>query len=399
MELPDRPLAPATRLAHAGRAATPSATQPVAPPLYQSVVYRFDSLEQLDGVYAGTTPGYFYYRYGTPNHHQLEQLVADLEGAEAAVAAASGMAAFSATALGLLASGDHVIADRSLYGGTYTVLTAELPRFGVEVSFVDPDEPGALARAARPRTRLLLLETLTNPTLRVTDLPRLATEAHARGWLVCVDNTFTTPCLIRPLAHGADLVWHAASKYFGGQSQVLGGVVAGSRALIERVRSCVIHLGIAGGAFDPWLATQGLATLALRMERCSQNAQRVAAWLEQQPAVARVHYPGLASHPQRALAERLYPDGCGGMLSFELRGGQAAAIAFLRRLRLIAFVPSLGDVTTTAAYPPAMSHRNVPPDALAAMGIGPGLVRLSIGIEAVEDILADLEQALAGEGA
>jgi cystathionine gamma-synthase len=396
MAQPRRPLAPATRLAHAARAAVSSATQPVAPPLYQSVVYRFDSLEQLDGVHAGTTPGFFYYRYGTPNHHLLEQVVADLEGAEDAVAAASGMAAFSAALLALLSAGDHVLVDRQVYGGTYSVLTDELPRFGVEVEFVDLAVPEALARAARPSTRLLLLETLTNPTVRVTDLPRLCAEAHARDWVVCVDSTFTTPCLIQPLAHGADLVWHAASKYFGGQSQVLGGIVAGSRTLIERVRTSIIHLGVAGGAFDPWLATQGLATLALRMERCCANAQAIATWLEQQPAVARVHYPGLASHPQHALAQRLYPHGYGGMLSFDLVGGAEAARAFLPGLQLIAFVPSLGDVTTTVAYPLAMSHRNVPPDELAAMGVGPGLVRLSVGIEAVADVIADLERALAG---
>jgi cystathionine beta-lyase/cystathionine gamma-synthase len=398
MNPPPRPLAPATRLAHAARAAVSSATQPVAPPLYQSVVYRFDSLDQLDAVLEDTTAGFFYYRYGTPNHHQLEQVVADLEGAEDAVAAASGMAAFSAALLALLSAGDHVLVDRQVYGGTYSVLTSELPRFGVEVEFVDLAAPEALARAARPTTRLLLLETLTNPTLRVTDLPRLCGEAHARDWLVCVDSTFTTPCLIQPLAYGADLVWHAASKYFGGQSQVLGGIVAGSRTLIERVRTSIIHLGVAGGAFDPWLATQGLATLALRMERCCANARTIAAWLEQQPAVARVHYPGLVSHPQHALAQRLYPHGYGGMLAFELVGGAEAARAFLPGLQLIAFVPSLGDVTTTVAYPLAMSHRHVPPDELAAMGVGPGLVRLSVGIEDVADVIADLERALAGVG-
>jgi cystathionine gamma-synthase len=399
MKPPPRPLAPATRLAHAAHAAAGSATPPVAPPLYQSVVYRFDSLDQVDGVLAGTTPGYFYYRYGTPNHRLLEQTVADLEGAADAVAAASGMAAFSATLLALLSAGDHVLVDRQVYGGTYTVLTAELPRFGVEIEFVDLAAPDALAHAARPTTRLLLLETLTNPTLHVTDLPRLCAEAHARGWLVCVDSTFTTPCLIQPLSHGADLVWHATSKYFGGQSQVLGGIVTGAGPLIERVRTSIIHFGVAGGAFDPWLATQGLATLALRMERCCANALAVAAWLERQPAVARVYYPGLPSHPQHALAQRLYSHGYGGMLAFDLAGGAAAARTFLPRLQLIALVPSLGDVTTTVSYPLAMSHRNVAPDDLAAMGVGDGLIRLSVGIEAVEDVIADLEQALAAGGA
>jgi cystathionine gamma-synthase len=395
MARPPRPPALATRLAHVGRAAPPVANAPVAPPLYQSTAGRFASLEQLEAILAGSEPGYFYYRYGTPNHTLLERTVADLEGAPAAVAAASGMAALSATLLALLQAGDHVLVDRHIYGGTYSLVTSELPRLGVDIAFIDPAAPDALA-VARPRTRLLLLETLTNPTLRVTDLPRLAAAAHEGGLLVCVDNTFTTPCLIQPLAHGADLVWHSTSKYFGGQSQVLGGLVAGPEDLIARIRETVIHLGVAGGAFDAWLAGQGLATLALRVERACANALQVARHLEQHPAVARVHYPGLESHPQHALARRLYPHGQGGMLSFELAGGEAAARAFLAGLRLIELVPSLADVTTTVTYPLATSHRGLPPEALAAMGVRPGLVRLSIGIEAVEDVLADVDAALAG---
>jgi cystathionine beta-lyase/cystathionine gamma-synthase len=396
MARPPRPRALATRLAHVGRAVPPVANAPVAPPLYQSTAGRFASLEQLEAVLAGNEPGYFYYRYGTPNHTLLERTVADLEGAAAAVAAASGMAALSATLFALLTAGDHVLVDRHIYGGTYALVTTELPRLGIAATFVDLDAPDALAAAVQPRTRLLLLETLTNPTLRVTDLPRLAAAAHERGLLVCVDNTFTTPCLIQPLAHGADLVWHSTSKYIGGQSQVLGGVVAGPADLVARIRETVIHLGVAGGAFDAWLAGQGLATLALRVERACANARQIAEYLEQQPAVARVHYPGLASHPRHALARRLYPHGHGGMLSFELAGGETAARAFLAGLRLIEFVPSLADVTTTVTYPLATSHRGLPPEALAAMGVGPGLVRLSIGIEAVADVLADLDAALAG---
>ena len=396
MARPQRPLALATRLAHVSRAAPPVANAPVAPPLYQSTAGRFASLEQLEAVLSGADPGYYYYRYGTPNHTLLERVVADLEGAPAAVAAGSGMAALTATLCALLQAGDQLLVDRHIYGGTYTLVTAELPRLGIATSLVDLDAPGALAAAVQPTTRLLLLETLTNPTLRVTDVPRLAAEAHERGLLVCVDNTFTTPCLIQPLAHGADLVWHSTSKYLGGQSQVLGGIVTGPADLIERIRETVGHLGVAGGAFDAWLAAHGLATLALRVERASANALQVARFLEEHPAVMRVHYPGLASHPYHALARRLYPRGYGGMLSFELAGGAAAVRAFLAGLRLVELVPSLADVTTTVTYPRATSHRNLPPEALATMGVGPGLARLSIGIEAAEDILADLDGALAG---
>jgi cystathionine beta-lyase/cystathionine gamma-synthase len=395
MHAVSRPRAPATRLAHAGRQAISLTNPPLAPPLYQSAVGRFDSLEQFEAVYTGQTPGYFYYyRYGTPNHALFESAVADLEGAEAAVAASSGMAALAATLLALLTPGDHVLVDRYVYGGTYALLTGALARQGIEASFVDLEDPAALARASRPRTRLLLLETLTNPTLRVTDLPALSRVAHEHGWLVCVDNTFTTPYLVQPIAHGADLVWHSASKYFAGQSQAMGGVIAGAQALVEHIRAYITRLGMAPGPFDVWLALQGLSTLALRLERASQNALEIARYLAQHPAVAQVHYPGLPSHPHHALARQLYPHGYGGMLAFELAGGKEAALAFLKRLQLIAFVPSLADVTTTVSYPPATSHRHVPAELLAAMGIRPGLVRLSVGIEAVEDLIADLDQAL-----
>ncbi|HWP30075.1 MAG TPA: aminotransferase class I/II-fold pyridoxal phosphate-dependent enzyme, partial [Chloroflexota bacterium] len=217
----------ATRLAHLGRGIVEAANTPLAPPLYQTVVYRFEGLDQLEAVLDGREPGFFYYRYGTQNHALLERGVAELEGAEAAVAASSGLAALAATLLALLAPGDHVLVDRYVYGGTYTLLTTEIARWGIEVSFVDLAGPDALAAVVRPRTRLLLLETLTNPTLRVVDIPALAAAAHAHGVLVCVDSTFTTPCLVQPLALGADVVWHAMSKYFGGQSQALGGIVAG----------------------------------------------------------------------------------------------------------------------------------------------------------------------------
>ncbi len=388
----------ATRLARVGRGPDPTGNAPLAHPLYQTVVYRFDSLDRLQAVLDGTEPGYFYYRYGTPNHALLERAVAELEGADGAVAAASGMAALAGTLLALLTAGDHVLVDRYIYGGTYTLLTAELARLGIEPTFVDLDAADAIARATRPRTRLLLLETLTNPTLRVADLPRVSAAAHAAGLLVCVDSTFTTPYLIQPLAHGADLVWHASSKYLGGQSQALGGIVAGSEPLIRRIRDTVIHLGVACGPFDAWLTAQGLATLALRVERASDNARQIAAHLERHPAVARVHYPGLPSHPQHALARQLYRRGFGAMLSFELAAGERAARAFLQGLRHIPFVPSLADVATTVSYPVATSHRNVPPDAQVAMGVGPALVRLSVGVEALADLVADLEAALAESG-
>jgi cystathionine beta-lyase/cystathionine gamma-synthase len=394
--LPPSQLELPTRLAHLSRALDPPANLPMAPALYQSVAYRFRDLEHVDDFHAGTTRDFLYYRYGTPNARLLERAVADAEAAEAAVATGSGMAAIAAVLLALLANGDHVVADRHIYGGTFALLTTDLPRLGIETTFVDLEEANGLAAAARSSTRILLLETLTNPTLRVTDLPRLATAAHERGWLVCVDNTFTTPCLIQPRLHGADLVWQATSKYIGGQGQALGGVVAGGQDLVDSIRAAVSRLGLGSAPFDAWLAAQGLATLALRMERACQNAQHVADFLAHHPAVAVVHYPGLASHPHHDLARRLYRRGYGGMLACELKGGDAAVRALLRRLRLIGFVPTLADVTTTVSVPAATSHRDLPPPVLAAMGVGPGLVRLSCGIEAADDIVADLAQALDG---
>lgn len=367
---------------------------PLVQPLYQSTVFTFRTVAALDAVYEQPASGHVYYRMGTPNTTALEASLADLEGGEAAVAAASGMGALASLLLGLVGSGDHLIADRHAYGGTFTLLTQELPRLGIEVSVVDVDHLAAVEAAFRPTTRALLLETLTNPTLRVPDVPALVALGRAHGAVVVVDNTFTTPCLIRPLSHGADLVWHSLAKYLGGHSGTMGGIVVGRAELIERVRSKVIHFGASLGSFDAWMVGHGLPTLPLRMRAHSDNALAVAQFLSQHPLVGRTIYPGLESHRDHQRARRLLSGGFGGMVTFSLVGGRPAAERFLEALELIAFAPSLADVTTTISYPVATSHRGLAPAALAAMDVDEGMLRLSVGIEDVADVIADLDHAL-----
>lgn len=383
-----------TIAARAAATREPGVAPPLVQPLYQSTVYAFDSLEQIDDVYENRAEGHIYYRMGTPNASALELSMARLENGPAAVSAASGMGVVSALLLALARAGDHLIADRHAYGGTHTLLTQELPRLGIEVSLVDVDDLASVEAAIRPQTRGILVETLTNPTLRVADVPAIAQVGRARGIPVVVDNTFTTPVITRPLDLGADVVWHSLAKYLGGHSGGMGGVAVGRADLIEATRSKVVHLGANIGPFDAWMVGHGLPTLALRMEAHGRNALDIARFLESHPAVRRVLYPGLPSHPDHGLARSIFRHNFGGMVSFSVRGGRPAAAAFLRNLDLIAFAPSLADVTTTVSYPVATSHRGLPDETLDQLGIDPGMIRLSVGIEDLVDITADLTRAL-----
>jgi cystathionine gamma-synthase len=320
----------------------------------------------------------------------------DLEGAEAAVTAASGMGIATAAVLSLAGSGDLIVADRHAYGGTYTLLTHDLPRLGVEVCLIDAVDLDAARKALGRQPKALLVEALSNPTMRVADVPALCALGRAFDVPVLVDATFASPAILRPLEYGAALSWHSTAKYLGGHSAACGGVAAGERGLVEAMREKIVHLGACLGAMDAWLALLGLPTLPLRMPEHSRLGIDVARHLEAHPAVTRVYHPGLPSHPHHALYERLYPHGCGGMLSFELRGGGEAARSFLNGLKAIAFAPSLADVATTVSYPYATSHYGLPEAALQAVGVGPGMIRVSAGIEATVDVLAELDQALAG---
>lgn len=383
-----------TRAVHASRAEAPTA--PFGDPIYQVAAFTFPSVAASDAVFGGSAPGHVYTRFGNPNTDGLARGVAALEAAPAGAAFASGMAAITCLILAACGPGDHVVAQADAYGGTRHLLADELSRLGIAASFADVPEVAAFAAACRPNTRLFLVETVSNPLLRVADIEGLAALAHERGARLLVDNTFTTPCLYQPLKAGADAVLHSATKYLGGHGDVTAGVAAGPDELIDRAKKIGIGLGLSLDAFSAWLACRGMKTLALRMERSSANAARCAAHLAAHPAVAQTFYPGLDRHPDHERARRMLGDTFGAMVSFTLRGGLAAVERFLAGARLIRFVPSLGDVSTTVTHPASTSHRALSAEERRRMGIDDGLLRLSVGIEDLSDILADLDAALAG---
>lgn len=397
-----------TRAVHAGRVgAAPGAGRPeansapfvpVTPPIHPSVTYVYRSAAELDAVFGGEIPGYVYTRHGNPTLDAMERAVADLEGGEAAVSFASGMAALHAALLALdLEQGDRIVAGRDLYGATLTLLETVFRPAGIRVDYVDLTETAAARNALAMPTKAVLCETISNPLLRVMDVPMLAELARAAGaWLV-VDSTFSTPYLIQPLALGAAVVVHSATKYLSGHGDVMGGVVAigrGAGGLAEGLRERRRVLGSILGPHEAWLILRGMQTLGLRMQRHCANALQVAEWLRDRAEVDAVHYPGLRHHPQHAVAERLFGNrGHGGVVSFEVRdAGQPEVFRFMDALRLCLLGTTLGDVYSQLLYPARSSHRRQQPEARRAMGIGDGLVRLSVGIEAPNDIIADLER-------
>ncbi|KAB1159106.1 PLP-dependent transferase [Micromonospora sp. AMSO12t] len=364
----------------------------VSPPIVQSATFSAESDEQFAAVATETRGNAFYTRYGNPNHAQVAAVVAQLEGAEAGLVTASGMGAISTIALALLSAGDHVIVQRSTYGGTTSLVTGLLARFGVAFTQVDQTDTEAFVRALRPQTRLVLVETPSNPLLELTDLAAVVELAHANDALVAVDNTFATPVNQRPTEFGADLVWHSGTKYLGGHSDVSAGVVVGSADLVDRVWQTAIVTGSTLGPIDAWLLLRGIRTLSLRVDRHNANALALARAVEGHPAVRRVRYPGLPTHPQHELAGRQMT-GFGGVLSVELRDGRAAA-GLLDGLRLAKRAASLGSVSTLVVHPRSMWAGIVDAEQLAATGIGEGLVRVSTGIEDTEDLVADFLAAL-----
>jgi cystathionine gamma-synthase len=388
---------PATSAARAGVDLKVGVSNPINPAIHQATVYAFDSLEQLESVYNGEH-GYIYYRNGHPNATVLEDLLCTLEAGQAALVSSSGMAAISALLLGNLQAGDHIVADQNAYGGTFALLTADLPRFGLEVSFVDATDLDAVKAAFKPNSKWLHLESLSNPTLRVADLPKLIALGKQHDVTVCVDNTFASPALLNPLLHGADVVVHSLAKYIGGHGAVMGGAAIGKTSSIAAAKTALLRLGGTMAAFDAWLALLGAKTLSLRMQQHSHNALRVARFLEAHNRVARVDYPGLESHAQHGLASQLLPNGFGGMLAFELHGGYQAASAFVKNIaHAIPLAPSLADVSSTLSYPAATSHRALSPEARAKIGVTDGLLRFSVGIEDSADILDDIAQAFTVE--
>lgn len=358
---------------------------PVAPSIVQSSTYTNPVGSDEDVLYTGSG--------NTPSQVALAQKYALLEGADDAIFVGSGMAATALAHLAVLRPGDHLISSAWIYGGTRRFFDEELSRLGIEVTYVSPDQPRLWRRSVRKATRAIFIETPTNPLMRVLDLAAVARAAREQGVALLVDATFASPINLRPLEHGADIVITSATKYLNGHSDALAGAVAGTASLVEEVNRL---LRCWGPALDPhaaWLVERGLRTLAVRMERHNANGLAVAAWAEGHPAVARVHYPGLSSHPDHAMARALLA-GFGGMVGLELKGGLRAAERMLRRLTLVAHAPSLAGVESLISEPRLTSHRNLDAAARAAVGIPDGFLRLSCGLEEAADIIGDLEQAL-----
>ncbi|MFD4598101.1 trans-sulfuration enzyme family protein [Streptomyces sp. NPDC058464] len=374
---------------HADREVLPN--RAVAPPIYQTAAFSAPDGETFARGAVEPRGKDFYTRFGNPNHAQVAAVVAELEGTEAAMVTASGMAALTTAVLALVSAGDHVIGQRSTYGGTASVLLNLLPRFGVATTLVDQTDPGAFARALTPQTRLILVETPSNPLLQITDLRAVSDLARAHDVLTMADNTFATPLNQRPADFGIDLVWHSATKYLNGHTDVSAGVLAGPAELLDKVWDAGLLTGAVLGPFDAWLLLRGMRTLPLRVPRHNANGQALAEALHAHPAVSRVHYPGLASHPQHKLATEQM-SGFGGVLSVEFTDGYEAADAFLGRLRYARRSASLGGVESLAVHPASM-WRGMLDDEQIAASVPPGLVRLAAGTEDTEDLVADVVAA------
>jgi len=365
----------ATRAVHAGESVDP-ATGAHNTPIYQTATYGFQSLEEKTAILSGEQDGYIYSRYGNPTSAAFEAKLAALEGAEAGLVAASGMGVISAAILGLAGSGDHVVASDAVYSVADDFFSHDLPRLGIEVTRVDVHDLDAVKAAVRDETRIIYTEFFSNPTLKVADIPAIAAVARERGVVSIVDNTFATPYLMRPIEHGVDLVLHSATKYISGHGDVVAGAIAGCASYISCVRQMVAHLGSPNSPFNSWLLLRGIKTLELRMERHCQNALELARYLNDHPDVTHVNYPGLEDHPNHSVARHLTGGKFGGMLSFEIDGDSDIAQRFADALQLCDHAVSLGDVSTLV-WPES----------------GSNLVRVSTGIEFVDDIIADFHQA------
>jgi len=367
---------------HAGQAPDPT-TGAIMTPVFLTSTYVQEEL--------GKHKGYEYSRVSNPTRTALEKNLAALEGGTDGMAFASGVAATDAV-MRLMQPGDHVVFSRNVYGGTYRLMKMVWEGYGVQSDFIDTTDPGLIERAITPATRMIFVETPTNPTMEITDLRAVADIARRRGILTVADNTFATPYLQRPLEFGIDVVLHSLTKYLNGHSDMLGGIVVTSRAeVVERLRFFQKAIGAVLSPFDSWLCLRGTKTLAVRMERHCKNAMEVAGWLAGRPCVRAIHYPGLPGHPQHALAGRQMR-GFGGMLAFDL-GNLAAAAGFLKHVRLCALAESLGGVETIITHPATMTHASVPEQQRHAIGVTDGLVRISVGLEDPEDLIADLDNA------
>ncbi|MGI5859002.1 MAG: methionine gamma-lyase [Tepidanaerobacteraceae bacterium] len=382
-----------TKAIHAGQKPCPVTGAHVTP-IYQTSTFVFKDVDQGAHRFAGEEAGYIYTRLGNPTLTELEAKIAALEGGEAALGAASGMAAISTALVSLLKQGDHIVAGDTLYGCTHGFIHELLPQYGIEVTMVDTSDINNIEQAMKTNTKVVYVETPANPTMKLVDLKGTAEIAHNHGARLIVDNTFMSPYLQRPIEHGADVVVHSATKYIGGHGDVIAGLIISSKELIDNMR--IPYLKDFGGVlspFDAWLLLRGLKTLGVRMDRHCANAQKVAEYLEKHPLIDEVHYPGLPSHPQHELAIKQI-NGFGGMMSFELKGGLEAGKVLMNSVKMISLAVSLGCVDSLIQHPASMTHSPVPREERLKAGITDGQVRLSVGIEDIEDIIADLDQAL-----
>lgn len=381
------------KIAARGGWAHPFTTPPSNPPVYMTTAFDLEGLDQLDAVATGRERGYIYTRDGNPNHDAFAGDVAQLEGAEAGCAFASGMGAMWATLVAHVHSGDHIVAARVLYGRTAQLLNYLKSHFGVRVTFVDANDPAAFARGLQSETKLAIVESVSNPLMEVADLPAIARACGEVPLLV--DSTFATPALLKPLEHGAKLVFHSASKYLNGHGDVMLGVVVGDTDRVRRIKGLASLFGVNPNPYECWLASRGLRTLSLRMERVSRTAAYLAERLSRHPAVRRVYYPGLASHPTKSLTNSLLLRGAGGMLAFEIHGAGPEVNTLFKKLHpAIPFSPTLADARTTVSYPTGTSHKFMSAAERAEFGIDDGLVRLSVGLEEPEGLAEELERAL-----
>ncbi len=363
-------------------------------PIYQSSTFVFDNVQQGANRFAGEEEGYIYTRLGNPTQADLEKQIADLEGGEAAIATASGMAATSAAVLQFLSAGDHLIASDTLYGCTHSFFEEMLPRWNIEVSFVDMTDLNNVRKAAQNSTKVIFAETPANPTLDLVDIAELAKISDDISSRLIIDNTFMTPYLQRPLEMGADIVIHSATKYIGGHGDTIAGLIIGSEEDIIEIRESTIKdIGGIIAPFNAFLLLRGIKTLCIRMDRICKNTRKVAEYLNAHPRVIEVYYPGLTSHPQHELAKRQMED-FGGIIAFELEGGFTAGRNLMNEVELCVLAVSLGDVDTLIQHPASMTHYVVPEEERLEAGITDSLVRISVGLESVDDIIADLDQAL-----
>jgi cystathionine beta-lyase/cystathionine gamma-synthase len=373
-----------------------SKIKPHSTPIFQTSVYDYPDLETLDDYYNGRIPGgYIYSRNGLPNSNELGSLVAGYEKTEFGVVCSSGMGALLVAFLSKLKQGDHIVASDGLYGGTTVLLQDELPNYGISCTFVDSTDPGNVSKAIKKNTKMVVVETISNPTMKISDLEGIAKISKEASAIFLVDNTFATPFVARPVEHGADIVMHSATKFLGGHSDLTLGILCGKKEMMKRVSQFCVRSGVIGGPFDSWLACRSASTWELREKKACENAMKLAKFLESVDTVSKVYYPGLASFSQHELATKLLDRGMyGAMLSFDVKGGLAKASSFVKHLSKVCLAPSLGGVRTSVSHPRKTSHRFITTEQQKESGITDAMIRVSVGIEEYDLLEKEFEGAL-----